>query len=132
MAIPTKDTFNSLPGRTQWIWNDSSGKIQMWDRSVFGTGNLGTPSDLDSGRKTVAVPGTAEPLVAATRACLSVTIVALDTNTGYIYVGDSTVDNTKGRLRRNGSVTIEIDDLNKVYIDADIAAEGVSWFIAEE
>lgn len=85
-------------------------------------------SSIANGSKNVTTAGTAETLVAATTACKKVDIMALDTNTGKIWIGGSTIDKTA----KNGkyifaaqSYTIEIDDLVKIYIDADTNGEGV-------
>jgi len=87
-----------------------------------------TPSDtVYNGQKTVTAAGTAEAL-ASTTSIKSVTIQALRSNTGNIYVGDSSVDSTNGFVLSPGaSVATEIDDLATIYIDADINGEGVCY-----
>jgi len=50
------------------------------------------------------------------------------TNTNNIFVGINTVSTTTGFLLDAGeSVRIPIDDLSKVYVVADAAAQGFSW-----
>lgn len=85
-------------------------------------------SSINNGTKTVAASGTAETLVAATTPCKKVDIMALDTNTGKVWIGGSSIDKTA----KNGkyifaaqSYTIEIDDLVKIYLDVDTNGEGV-------
>ena len=86
-----------------------------------------TPGTILSGRNTVAVAGTQEPLAGST-AILGVTIKALRTNTNNIYVGDSTVSSATGLvLRRGASVSLAFDNLADIYIDADTSGEGVTY-----
>tara|TARA_Y100000310_G_scaffold181482_1_gene181436 strand:+ start:845 stop:1183 length:339 start_codon:yes stop_codon:yes gene_type:complete len=90
-----------------------------------------SPSTLVNGQNTVAAAGTAEALAGST-SILGVTIKALRTNTGNIYVGDSSVDSTNGFvLRRGSSVFLAFDNLADIYIDADTSGEGVSYIAVE-
>jgi len=84
-------------------------------------------STAGSGHKTVTAAGTAE-MLAANQPCKSVVVKALSTNTGIIYVGVSTVDATNGfELSASESVSIDISDLNKLYLDVSVSSEGVSY-----
>lgn len=58
-----------------------------------------------------------------------VTIIALDTNTGYIYVGGSNVtSSTYGvKLGSKESVTLRISNTNLVYINSSVNGEGISY-----
>jgi hypothetical protein len=95
-------------------------------------GGGSTPSTAyTSGGKTVAVVGTPEALAAST-AITKVDVTALSTNTMTLVVGDATVDATPATrtgtpLDAGDTVTIEIDDLAKVYVDVLFAGEGVSF-----
>lgn len=81
-----------------------------------------------NGQKTVTNAGVAETLVAASRAVKSVSVKALSTNTGVVYVGDVNVDSTNGReLQAGESLDIDIDDLVKIYLDVSVNGEGVSY-----
>jgi len=94
--------------------------------------NIVPADDLGNGQKTVTAAGTAEVL-ATTTAIISVTIKALRANTGNIYVGDSGVDSANGHvLERGASVSMDVDDLADVYIDADTNGEGVSYLYLTE
>lgn len=91
---------------------------------------LARPSSINNGTKSVAASGTAEQLVGSSTPCKKIILQALDTNTGYIWYGGSSIDKTAKNgayLFPGSSVTIEIDDVNKVYIDADVSAESVSF-----
>jgi hypothetical protein len=103
-----------------------------WEKiSSDGSGNLfftlDPPNSIINGQKDVAAAGTAEALGGPT-AIVSVTIKALGDNTGNIYVGDSSVDSSNGFILEPGdSVSLDIDDLSDVYIDAQVNGEGVSY-----
>lgn len=87
---------------------------------------------LQSGEKTVTSAGTAVALVAATRHARSVVIVAKDGNTGQVYVGGSDVaSTTNDGLAPGDALTISPAtalDLADLYIDSDIAGEGVDYY----
>jgi hypothetical protein len=87
-------------------------------------------SFIGSGKKIISTAGTRETLVNTSTPCKEVLIMALPTNTGEIWVGDSNVsasDNIGVVLYSKDAVLIEIDNLQKVYLDATIDGEGVSY-----
>lgn len=111
------------------------GDIKFGESLPSGTNVIGkvdinsqpTPSTVYSGQKTVATAGTAEALAASTTV-KSVVIKALYSNTGTVYVGDSSVSSTTGiELAAGDSVALEIDDLSKIYLDVSVSGEGVSY-----
>jgi len=58
----------------------------------------------------------------------SISVKALSTNTGLVYVGDVTVDSSNGReLQAGESVDIDITNLNLIYIDVSVNGEGISY-----
>src|SRR5438105_4331942 len=70
-----------------------------------------------SAKTTVTVAGTRVQLAA--NACKVVTLKALATNSGLIYVGDATVSSTNGfQLSVRETVSFEIDNTNRIYIDS--------------
>jgi len=87
------------------------------------------PHKLVSGQKNVTTPGTELQLVTADTNIYSVVIKAKAANTGIIYVGgDNTVSSTTGfALAAGESVSIEIDNLNKIWIDSSVGSEGVTY-----
>ena len=88
---------------------------------------LSTPSSILNGRTTVATAGTRTTL-SASAACKSVTIKALTTNSGIIYVGNTTVASSNGFLLHAGdSISLDIGNLNTVNIDSSISGEGVTY-----
>ncbi|MCK5613879.1 hypothetical protein KAR91_69090 [Candidatus Pacearchaeota archaeon] len=88
-----------------------------------------TPSNLDSGQKSVTAAGTAERLSSTSIPILSVVVKAKRANTGdNVYVGTTDVSSSEGFILAKGdSVSINIDDLNKVLIDVDTSGDGVSY-----
>lgn len=100
-------------------------------------------SDLDvgNGEKTVTAAGTRERLVAGSRdetAVLSVTIKALSTNTGKVYIGDHTVASTNGLdLDPRDSLDLvgvkgSLISLSSIYIDSAVNGEGVRFIYLRE
>lgn len=86
------------------------------------------PHALKGGAKTVTSAGTAEALSATDLQILSVVIKAKAGNTGTIYVGDSAVSSSAGfALAASESVSVEIDNLAKVFIDAGTSNDGVTF-----
>jgi len=84
-------------------------------------------SIVGSGAQTVATSGTRVALNSST-AIKSVTIRALATNTGLIYVGSSSVTSANGfQLSSSETVSLDIDNLSKVYIDSSVSNEGVTY-----
>lgn len=87
--------------------------------------------------KAVTTAGTAVQLEATGIRCSAIIIQALPANTGYIYVGDSTVASTNGFAlgaedslmigganRRGGDDEFIASD---IYIDSSVNGEGVTW-----
>lgn len=90
-----------------------------------GTGEI-VSSTIRSGKKTVTTAGTR--VVLGTTVAKSVTIRALATNTGLIYVGDVTVASTNGfQLSAGESVSLDISTLSRIYIDSSVNGEGVTY-----
>lgn len=94
--------------------------------------NLRNPAE----EKTVTAAGTNERLKPAGKideiTCYSVTIKALSTNTGKIYIGDETVSSANGfDLDPRDSLDLRSDrariDLSEIYIDAAVNGEGVRF-----
>lgn len=110
----------------------NAAQADAWN--VGGTVNVGgvsLPTTLYSGLKAVTGAGTAEALAASQAILSGVTIKALGTNTGTVYVGPSGVGSANGfALAAGEQVFVEIDDVAKIYVDAAVSGEGVSWLAA--
>jgi len=94
---------------------------------VQGTVQLSGSNVPLSGQKNVTAAGT-QVALGATQEYKEINIIAKSTNTGNIYIGDSTVDSTNGAiLPAGGFVTLPFVDIADVYIDSAVNGEGVSW-----
>jgi hypothetical protein len=87
---------------------------------------------VEHGVKTVSSAGTDEPLVASSTPAKIVIVQAQTDNTGVIAVGASGVDATVATgtgvlLYAGDSMTLEVDDLADVYVDATVSTDGVRY-----
>jgi hypothetical protein len=90
--------------------------------------NTTLATGITAGAKTVASAGTAETLVAGSTPCKKVIMTAEDNNTGKIFYGGATVSSSLGDFLQPGQkVEIEIDDVQKIYIDAGTSTDGVRF-----
>lgn len=86
-----------------------------------------SPATLYNGKKTVTTAGTRVTLASSTTV-QSVTIKALASNTGTIYVGDTSVASTNGfQLSAGETVSLDLTNLNTVNLDASVSGEGVTY-----
>jgi hypothetical protein len=121
-----------------WGWDSANG---VWTRLLVdvdgnlkttSTGSGGgsgatTPSTVRAGQKNVTTAGT-PVAIASTAAVQAVIVRSKDTNTSNIFVGASGVTSATGHILAPGeSVGIAIDDLAKVYVDAAVNGEGVTF-----
>ena len=112
------------PTNSRWALVDSDGHVQV---DVLSSTATAAPSGIVSGAKTVAVAGTAEAL-GGSAACQKIIMTAEDDNTGKIYYGGASVSSSIGDyLFPAQKITIEIDDISKVFIDADTSTDGVKF-----
>jgi hypothetical protein len=82
---------------------------------------------LGNGLVTVTNAGTAVVLGSST-AISTITIRALSSNMGLIYVGTSSVSSANGfELSPQETVSLDISNLNKIYIDAQNSGEGITY-----
>jgi hypothetical protein len=89
-------------------------------------------NQIGDGRAVVTTAGTAVPISSKSVFAYGVAVTALSTNTGVICVGSTTVVAAAGTrrgspLNAGDSVLIDIDDISRVYIDATVSGEGVSY-----
>lgn len=81
-----------------------------------------------NGQVTVAASGSEQPLSGSSVPIRQVIVQALSTNTGSVWVGDSSVTTGNGFELQPGQATgIEIDNLNKVYVDATTSGDKVCF-----
>lgn len=94
--------------------------------------NQTTFPTVETGQETVTTAGTAVQLNGGTTVYVpngaSVAVRADGGNAGSIYVGDSNVSSSNGFvLGASESVSLPVDNVAAIYIDADNDGEGVSW-----
>ncbi len=87
---------------------------------------------INDGRKVVATAGTREALVAASSPATKVVIMAEVDNTGVIAVGGlnvvAAIATRRGiPLYASEAMTLEISDLNTVYLDTNVSGDGVTF-----
>lgn len=85
---------------------------------------------MNSGTKSVTTAGTPEALSTDSNRVNIIYITANEDNTGYIYVGDSTVDasaNTGNVLAAGDIIIYEYERLNQIYLDSTVNGEGVGF-----
>lgn len=89
---------------------------------------IAAPTTFYHGQKTVTTPGT-ELVLASSQALVSgVTVKALPTNTGLIYVGKNPVTLTTGFILEAGEqIFVETDNLADVFVDCSVGGEGVCF-----
>lgn len=94
---------------------------------ISGGVSITSPTVIYNGKKTVTTAGTRVTL-ASSQAIKSVCIKALQTNSGYIYVGDGSVSSTTGiQLLAGDTVSLDISNLATVYLDSSVNGEGVTY-----
>ena len=86
-----------------------------------------------AGRKAVGTPGIAEKFVAVSTYCYRIDVCADIGNTNPVVIGGSDVVAASGSQKGiilipgNPPITILIDDVSKVYVDAITAADAVCF-----
>lgn len=86
-----------------------------------------------SGRKSVTTPGVAEKLVATSTYCFMLIVSADLGNTNPVVVGGSETLAAGGSQKGivlvpgNNPVTIVVNDVSKVYVDAQTASDAVCF-----
>ncbi len=97
-----------------------------------GTSGQKPPTKITSGRVPVVSAGTRVQF--PSQVCRKVIITALSGNGGSCFVGDATASAVSGSESGNlllptGSVTIDIDNANKIYVDSDHSGDVVTYNI---
>lgn len=96
------------------------------DQATLPTSEV-APTAILNGKTTVTTAGTRVALAVST-ACKSVTIKAALSNTGIIYVGNSTVSASNGfELGAGDTVSMDISNLSTVNIDSSANGQSVTY-----
>ena len=84
------------------------------------------PASVAQGFQAITTAGTRVNL--ADNVAKSITIKANANNNGTVYIGDSTVTSSDGfPLRAGDTLSLDISNTNKIWIDASISGESISW-----
>ena len=89
---------------------------------------------LKSGGKTVTTAGTRVQLSTSSVNCIDLIVQAKRSNTGRIYIGGSDVANDDAHgiyLTAGQSISLNITNLNQVYLDSSVSGEGVAYTYTE-
>lgn len=115
------------------LTTDDEGNLRV----NIGGGTVGTTpgafSAIATGRKAVTTAGTSLPLVGVSTTCTEVILCADLGNTNPVVVGDASVVAASGSQRGivlipgNDPVKIQIDNLNKLYVDSQTNGDAVSF-----
>ena len=100
--------------------------------SAASFGGSTTPSSIGHGQAKVTNPGSPVKLKNTSTSCKRVYITASSSNSGVICVGGSNVLAAAGSetgimILPTGSATIDIDDVSKIYVDATVANDYVTF-----
>lgn len=106
----------------QQVYDPTSNSLQVGGSSLI------APIATYIGQKTVVTAGTPVQVTATPTTITSVVIKALAANTGKIYVWNANTSGSGGfELSAGDTVTISINDLSKLYIDASVNSQSVSY-----
>jgi len=113
------------------IANDSTGLLSVDDNggslTIDGSVTLLPLSSCAAGKTTATTAGTTAVLAGST-SISSVTIKALTSNTGIICIGGSSVTTAAGfQLSPGDAVSLDVDNLADVYLNAFVSGEGVTY-----
>lgn len=139
-TLGTYTLIRDAAGNSRGANVDSNNNLQVGqataanlNATVVGTGTFAVqstpvvPTTIFNGVTTVTTAGTRVTL-ASSQTVKSVTIKALSSNTGTIYVGNSGVSSSNGfQLAAGDTISLDLANLNTVNIDASVNGEGVSY-----
>lgn len=101
------------------------------------TFDVGTEATFDHGSKTSIGTTPLQMVVASTPADKGVVVKSVNANSGTVYVGNSDVtllgvsDATDGfEIGGGESITLPVDDANKIWVVATVAGQAVTWATA--
>jgi hypothetical protein len=106
----------------------TTGTLVLATQGIDAAGNVNStaaPTALYAGSKTSTTPATPVVLAATQAIKKGVIVQALSTNTGTLKVGNASA--VPIWLSAGGAVSLEIDDIGKVYIDVTVSGEGCTY-----
>ena len=126
--------YNSITPRSAWIVNPDKTTVYLI-RTARTPANKTT---FTTGQQNVTTAGTAEQLpdVAVPDGC-QLTILAKPGNAGRIYLGNSKANaesssNRFDRLDAGIALSLKVTNANKVWVDASVSGEGISYIVEQD
>jgi len=119
------------PDFHKYVRSEKAADIVFVDKAAESQANR---SDWDSGKKTVAVIGIAEqlPSIVVPKG-YSVFLKALKANLTKINVAETKVnaedDDNSHQMDASDTLTLKVDNVDKIWVDADTAVEGLTWAV---
>jgi len=132
-VLAAVDGLEGFTDGIEGLLSTIGGYVDGLEANTAGLAKTDVATTLTDGRKTVTAPGTAVAL-RASLACKWVTVTALSSNAQQVNVGGSGVLAAAGTatgtaLDAGTGVTLPVDDAAKVFVDARVAGEGVSFTV---
>lgn len=92
---------------------------------------------IEHGQDTVSTAGSPVALNGGTSLSVpegaSVSVRANSDNAGTVYIGDSSVSASTGFEKTAGDgLTLNVEDVSTIHVDADNGGDGVSWIVEAE
>lgn len=130
MALGSK----GAPDFKRMVKSQQAGDIVQTSESASQSGE--NRISLATGIETTAIVGTAENFAALPIPDgFAVLIKALNSNTGAVHIADTKakaeVDADAFELQPDEFITIEIDNMNRLWLDVDIAANGITFVVED-
>jgi len=92
------------------------------------TVSVTNPSTITTGKTTATAGAETKVTIGSGALGVGVTVKAMSTNTGLVYLGISTVSSTTGfQLAAGEQVFIPVSNLDVVYLDVAVTGEGVTY-----
>jgi len=92
------------------------------------TVSVTNPSTIITGKKTANAGEETKLTIGSGVLTVGVTVKALSTNTGLVYIGPSTVDFATGfQLSAGDQIFIPVDNVSAIYLDPAVTGEGVTY-----
>jgi len=89
---------------------------------------VSNPSTIITGKTTTTAGAEEKVTIGSGALTIGVTVKAMSTNTGLVYLGISTVSSTTGfELSAGEQIFIPVSNLNGVYLDVAVTAEGITY-----
>ena len=116
------------------IWEDEYNAIRVRVSSDIGavSVDVSVPKSFITGQLTIDAASTGTPVVltADTAAVVGIEVIPLFSNVGQVYIRNSSTRpaSTEGYMLTADSATpLRVDSTSDVYMDADVAGDGISW-----